>query len=490
MNNIISRYHIYLHLVWTKKPLFFVVSLTVMTLTTIASYMMPKVFEANTTIFIEQNVINDLVKGIAVTPSMHSKIKNMAATLTSQTLLGEVVKTLDKDLTIKTETDMDNYIKGLQKRITVGLNESKGLVKLSFRDSDPKFARDFVNTLARVYIEQVTSRKREESIDATNFLAKQIETFKKRVEAADAAINSFKSEKGLILSNNDVNLRAEINDAENKLVDLSIRRTELQTKLDILTAPHSVSGKTENSAEAELRRLRRTYTDKHPKVQRALQALQKSRRGGESRSAVVVSSADDIKLLQAEIDTLKNLEDRQRKVIDENKALFHELPNVKAALAELISKKEEESQIYTQLVARYGQSEISKQMELADKAIIFRVIDPALLPVAPVSPNRVAIILVGIVLGLGVGIVVVIQLDHLRPTVRSITEIQALGTPVLATIPLMSTALEKQARRRRELLVMAAAGAYFSLILGVLTLESIRAMRASPMISKLLSQLF
>lgn len=489
MNNIISQYRHYINLVFTQKMLFFAVSLLVMTISVIISYMMPKVFEANTTIFIEQNVINDLVKGIAVTPSMHAKIKNMTATLTSRTLLGEVVKDLDKDLTIKTDIDMENYIKGLQKRITVHLNEAKGLVVLSFRDSDPKFARDFVNTIARIYIEQVTSRKREESIDATNFLAKQIETFKKRVEAADAAINAFKSEKGLILSNNDVNLRAEINDAENKLVDLSIRRTELQTKLDILTAPHTVSGKTSNPAEAELRHLRSIYTDKHPKVQRALQNLQGSRKRGESRTADVVSSTDDIKLLQAEIETLMNLEERQRKIIDENKTLFHELPNVKATLTELINKKEEESQIYTQLVTRYGQSEISKQMELADKAINFRVIDPAILPEAPVSPNRVAIILAGIVLGIGAGIGAVIQIDHHNPTVRSIAEIQALGIPVLASIPLMSTAIERQARRRKDLLVMTAAGAYFSLILGVLALEVVRAMRVSPLISKFISQL-
>lgn len=489
MNNILSQYRRYVHLVLTQKLLFFSVSFLVMTSAIVISYAMPKTYEASTTIFIEQNVINDLVKGIAVTPSMNAKIKNMTATLTSRTLLSEVVKSLDKDLTIKSESDLENYIKDIQKKITVRLNESKGLVVLSFRDADPKFARDFVNTIARTYIEQITSTKREESIDATNFLAKQIETFKKRVETADAAINAFKSEKGLILSNSDVNLRAEINDAENKLVDLSIRRSELQAKLAILTTPRSSAEKSGNPAEAELGRLRKIYTDKHPKVQKALQSLHNSKGKGESRTATGVPTTDEIKLLQAEIETLMNLEDRQRKIIDDNKTLFHELPNVKATLAELISKKEEESQIYTQLVTRYGQSEISKQMELADKAINFRIIDPAILPETPVSPNRVLIILAGIILGIVAGITAVIQIDHHNPTVRSITEIQAMGMPVLAYIPLMSTADEIQARRRKDRLVMAAAGAYFTLILGFLTLEIVRALRASPLISRFVSQL-
>ena len=55
---------------------------------------------------------------------------------------------------------------------------------------------------------------------------------------------------------------------------------------------------------------------------------------------------------------------------------------------------EQEAAIYNQLVARYGQSEISKQMELKDKSTSFRIIEAAVTPEFPASPNRPAIVMI------------------------------------------------------------------------------------------------
>lgn len=483
MKDFIPQYHYYRCLIGAKKIVFVMTALLTMTAATLSSYFIPSKYEVSTTIFIEQNVITDLVKGIAITPSMQTKIKNLTSSLTSRTLLLEVVRSLDKELSFKTDAEQENYIKSIQKRITVALNEKQGLLVLTFRDGDPKFARDFINGMARIYIEQNTSSKRSESIEATNFLAGQIETFKKRLEIADAAINAFKSEKGIILSNDETYVRGEIRAAENKLEDLAIRRADLEAKLAILASPRA-PGKTGNPGkEAELSRLRSIYTDKHPKVQKALQSLQASRNKGETGPGGT-AAPDEIKLLQAEIDAVNALRERQIKIIEENKKMFQEMPHVKAALAELVSKKEEESKIYSQLVTRYGQSEISKQMELSDKALVFRVIDPAILPEIPVSPNRVAIILMGIILGLGVGAGVVVLLDRFNPAVRSPLDIKALGTPVLAIIPLMTSEAERSASQRKDRMVLMAGGAYFALIMAVLILESMKAMRISPWIAR------
>ena len=484
MNNILAQIDYFKKLINSQKLLFTVVALLTMSIVTAVNYLIPAKYEASTTIFIEQNIITDLVKGIAITSSMQSKIKNLTGSLTSRSLLLDVVKTLDKDLAFSSDADQENYIKSIQKRITISLNEKQGLLVLTFRDHDPKFARDFANALARTYIEQNTSSKRLESIEATSFLANQIETFKKRLESADATINAFKSEKGLILSSDETYLRGEIRAAEHKLEELSIRRADLEAKLAILTTPKAPGKKGDSRSEAELKRLRSIYTDKHPKVQKALQAAQASRSKGES-GPDSISEKDEIQLLKAEINTLKTLEERQVKIIEENKILFQEMPHVKSALAELINKKEEESRIYDQLVTRYGQSEISKQMELSDKSVTFRVIDPALLPEIPVSPNRVAIIIMGIFLGIATGIGVVILVDRFSPTLRSPLDIKNFDTHVLAVIPLIVSEHEKQALRHKDRLVIIAGTAYFALILGVLFLESIRALHASAWLTKL-----
>lgn len=476
MSAISKEYRYYLRLIGLRKTLFLVIALLGMTVAVVISYALPKKYEAKTTIFIEQNVITDLVKGIAVSPSMQAKIKNLAVTLVSRNLLLKIIKELDKDLTLKNVTDQEAYIKDLQQRIVVNLNERQGLLIIAFRDEDPRFARDFVNTMARVYIEQNTSTKREESTEATNFLGQQIQIFKKRVDAADEAINRFKSEKGLILSTDETFLRGEINGAEKKVEELSLRRAALESKWEIM-APAAKGGRKsiKSDREAELKRLLTIYTEKNPKVIRARAALA-GRSTADPNSREPSPKDQTAKLVQLEMDSLKAMEEHQNKIIEDSKALLREMPLVKAALAELVDKKEHESNIYNQLVQRYGQSEISKQMELNDKSTTFRIIDPAVLPEFPNSPNRPVIILAGIVLSLCVGLVSVFLADRFNRSIRSIQDLKSIGVPIFAVIPFMTNEEENLMRIKKDRLVMAVAGSYFALILGVLLVEGLKLM--------------
>jgi len=474
MSVVSKEYHYYLRLIALRKELFFIISLLGMTAAIVVCYLLPKKFDAKTTILIEQNVITDLVKGIAVSPSIQAKIKNLTVTLTSRNLLLKVLKELDKDLTFASPSDEEAYIKSLQQRIVVNLNEKQGVFTISLRDDDPAFARDFVNTMTRIYIEQNTTTKREESLEATSFLADQIQVFKKRVDAADEAINKLKSDKGLILSTDDSYIRSEIGAAEKKLEELSIRRAELTGKLALLGSGKGGGHKSAGDPQAELNRLLTIYTEKHPKVIRARQALLASRGGKQGAAEGVSEASRPAKLIQLEIESLKALEARQTKIIEDNRELVRNIPQLKASLAELVAQKEHEAAVYNKLVERYGQSEISKQMELQDKSTMFRVIDPAVMPEAPASPNRPAIILVGIFLSICLGAATVYLAEHFNRSVKSIQEIKTLALPIFAVIPRMISMDEALRGKKRDRVVLALAGSYFSLILAVLLVESFR----------------
>uniref|UniRef100_I2Q342 Polysaccharide chain length determinant protein, PEP-CTERM locus subfamily n=1 Tax=Desulfovibrio sp. U5L TaxID=596152 RepID=I2Q342_9BACT len=491
MSAFLKEFHHYKRLIYLYKELFLAVSLLIMTGAIAVAYLSPKKYEAKSTIFIEQNVITDLVKGIAISPSMQQKIQNLAVSLTSRNLLLPVIKQLDRDITLKTAYDQEVYIKDLQRRIMVNLNERQGLIVLNFSDKDPRFARDFINTMARVYIERNTSTKREESTEATKFLADQIETFKKRVDTADEAINAFRSERGMILSSDGAFIRSEIKAAEQKLEELSLRRAQLEAQRKMLVsgkgpargpakAGRASSGG--NPREAELRRLLALYTEKNPKVIKARAALRAWRPsggggggGGESAGEGVAEGTRTVQILQYQLDSIKAMEDYQTKVIGENKGALRELPRVKATLAELVNKKDQEAAIYNQLVNRYGQSEISKEMELKDKSVMFRIVDPAVIPEVPVSPNRPVIILIGIVLGLGAGAGATYLAERFNHSIRSLNELRTLGLPVFAVIPRISSEKEVRRQARRDHFVMAVAGGYFALVVGVLVLETLRA---------------
>jgi len=224
----------YVHLVLQRKGLLVSIALVVMFAAIVAAYVMPKKYMAKSTVFIEQNVISDLVKGIAITPSMNMKIKAIKVTMLSRTMVLNVIKALDMDVHAASDSDLDTMIAGMQKRIGVSLDERRGVFKISLEDVDPVRARDVVNTLTRLYIEENTSTKRKESFEATQFLADQIEVFKKRIDAVEQEIDAFKTKAGQVLFANEGAIRTELNEANSKLEQLLIRINALKTSRNLL----------------------------------------------------------------------------------------------------------------------------------------------------------------------------------------------------------------------------------------------------------------
>lgn len=491
MSDFFQQYDRIVKIVMDRKRLFLAVAMLVMAIGVVTAYALPKKYEAQSTVFIEQNVITDLVKGIAVTPSVDSKLKTLTISLLSRAMLMKTLAALDKDLTLQNDRDMEDYLSDLTKRITITYQERQGVFRISMRDRDPVFARDFVNTITRKYIDENTSSKRVESLEATKFLGDQIETFRRRIDAADAAINKFKSEKGFMLAADEGFLRGEIINSEKRLEDLAIKRKELEAKKRILTERGPEPGRLAE-AEARLSELRGRYTDENPKVSAARAEVARLRNGGDGSAKGSARVKEGVDLIQVELEAYQEMEAKQQRSIEDNKAMLREIPNVRASLAELMRKKEDEGVIYTQLVSRYGQSEVSKQMELQDKSVTFRILDPAVLPVNPVSPNRMLIIVGSIVAGFGVALGVIWLLDMIAGGIKSPNALKELDIPVFAVIPHVPDRETETRKRRKDRFFVGFAACYILVILTVAVWDSLQvqenAIRVKVAISQTISR--
>ncbi|EPR37247.1 polysaccharide chain length determinant protein, PEP-CTERM locus subfamily [Desulfovibrio sp. X2] len=472
----------YLRLVALRKRLFVTVALAVMTLAVVVSYSLPKVYEARSTVFIEQSVINDLVRGIAVTPSMEAKIKVLSVSMLSRTMLLKVLRLLDKDVAFQNDADREDYIKDLRSRIGITLDEKRGVFFISFRDQDPAYARDLVNTLTQAYIEQSTSSKREESLEATKFLGEQIKTFKRRIDEAQANIDKYKADHMQLLSVDEGLLRHEIDQAENELDSIRLQQMKLEAQVNIAQGR---SPKQQRLAQMQnqLSAMLSTYTEDHPSVIRLrneIAAYKKSGGGGGG------GGGDDLPLLRVQIEANKQLEAKQQAIIDKDREMLHEIPQTRTELNDLLSKKENESVIYNQLVSRYGQSEVSKQMEIENKAATFRILDPAITPKIPVSPKRLQIILGGVGGGLALAFGLLVLLDKLKGSVNATDELKRLKIKVLAIIPAMPKPEEEARQRRADRRFLVAAGAYFSVVVGIAVMEALHV----PLMEKVMGRFF
>ena len=150
------------------------------------------------------------------------------------------------------------------------------------------------------------------------------------------------------------------------------------------------------------------------------------------------------------------------------------IPKEKKDLSDIERDRNTHQKIYEQLLSRLGQSEVSEQMEVQDKGTTFRVVDPAILPTRPVSPNRVLLILIGIAAGAAAGVGAVLLSDYLDNSIRDVDTLKSqLGLQVLAVIPKITTDDDIKKEQRLDRRVYAVSLTYLTIIGGIFIREII-----------------
>jgi polysaccharide chain length determinant protein (PEP-CTERM system associated) len=475
----------YLGLFKKNKVLCIVSALAIMTGLTVKGYLLPNIYEARSTVFIEKGIISELMKGLTVTPSADEKIKVLSYALNSRTLIAKVLDELD--LNKSDEAEQENQIKMMQDHTQIRIQDKEGLFVISFQDQSPKLARDYVNTLIRRYIEENTSSKREESYGAIQFVTEQLTDFKEKLQKSENAINTFKAGPGAIASMDQSLLYKDISDSLLRLDELRIRQAQLKTEL---TGLNKVSSAQSNilALQRRLQELQLHYTDSYPEIQSVkddIRALKERLKSGQGIYKPV--DTPEYEKVASELGALRQAESNLSNNIARNRDLLQRIPAAKAKYDDLERERNSQKNLFEALLARQRTSEVSKQVEVQNKSTVFRIVDPAVLPIKPVGPDRVRIILMGILAGIGGGLGLVLLKDQMDSTVKNVDMAKHFGFPVLAVIPRVEDPLLLVRQAKRDLKLCIAASAYFSLILAVLVSEITGVAVISKIISRLTS---
>ncbi len=403
----------------------------------VASYLIPKKYNASSSISVEENIVSDLVQGIAITTSLEAKIRLLEVQLLSRNVIMQVASLLEIDLDANTAQEKEILTRTLRDNISIRHDKRRGVFYINFIDSNPVVARDFVNTLIRVYIEQNTSEKRKESFDATDFLGNQIDIFQARIDEAQKNIDTFKSEKGLFLSLDEGFLQQQISTLDKQIESIAIQKNKLLSERYLLSDSSKIMEELREK-ERQLHDAQAIYTSKHPILRRLTVEVENAKKRLEQAQTSTESVNPQYQSIQIELKSLEETEESLTKERNENLKNLEALPAIKTQLRELEQAKHNENIIYQQLVSRFGQSEVSKQMELQDKSVSFKVIDSAVTPTDFIFPKRHIVMLGGIVAGFALAISILIGLSFLQPKIHSAEELSRYSVPVLVKLPIIS----------------------------------------------------
>ena len=127
---------------------------------------------------------------------------------------------------------------------------------------------------------------------------------------------------------------------------------------------------------------------------------------------------------------------------------------------------ENSSRRYQEIRAKQMTAEVAQEMEKERKGEKFTLIDPAILPEEPISPNRPAIIFLSLVLAMGAGLGSAAVRESLDQAVRGAKGLAGIiQMAPLAVIPYLSSDAETKSGKRRRYLVLVSIIAVIALAL-------------------------
>ena len=500
----------YLKTFYRYRYLSTVVALLIMTAIGAYSFTLPKLFQVETTVFIEKNIIDNLVKGIAVTPSIDAKIRVLKYAILSRNLIVKTLEEIDSEIFTKSKAEQQNYIEGLQEQIKINIR-GKDLFIVSLIGGDPAFVQNFVNTLVGKYVEENISLKRDEAYGANRFLAEQINIFKKKLEKSEDAIIDFRKKQGIYFSVDEQTIVSEIKNymTEIEAVGLSIEtlvanKSQLQGQLETLSPTieslFSIDGIDDElggiaanpqliAMKSRLSNLRLRYTDNYPEIIRlnfeieglkirlaeqekhlAEQELEMPKAGGSkmtSLNPLYLDVQQRLLEVQSEMTSQQAKKQSLERMVTKREKELHNVPATKKQLNVLIQQRDSHKKIYQELLGRMEQSEVSKQMEISNKAATFRIVDMAVYPETPISPNMSKMFLLAVIGGLAGLFGLIFLLENIDTRVRNVRIFEELGVDILAIVPSIVDPGEIKRCRQRDFYFFAMTGVYFCCFSGV-----------------------
>jgi hypothetical protein len=129
---------------------------------------------------------------------------------------------------------------------------------------------------------------------------------------------------------------------------------------------------------------------------------------------------------------------------------------------------------YTGLLVKREEARRSADLERLQIGEQFKVLDPARIPEQPYSPNRMRIMMLGALFGLGLGVGIVAMLEVFDTSLKTEDDVvRSLKLPVLAVVPVMTG--QNDERRQRRLRATAASSAAVLVVAATVTMWVFRA---------------
>lgn len=472
----------YLRILFRGRWIIFITFFIVVAATAYFTYKMKPVYEAETSIMIEEGGAENSLMQLNPFFMDQTNLINQMEVIRSRTLSEGVIRSLENspyraelDL-LKENQTFDEKVEGLRQNLDVEQIKDTDIIVLNVRAPSSFEAAFLANSVANEYYLAQLEYSKGAVSEVRQFLQDQLLTVRDKLTRSEELLKTFKEDQKITAL--DVETETLVEQAANFESLLNESETSLSVqlrKLDVLKRKMSDSKSTlvEDLSEMTSPLIEEFQRDIAEKQVLIASLMAKGSPGTDETIASLESELEHIKdklideirkiassgiasiaplqttqrlfenILEAEIE-MKSYTARTealRDIVDTFNAKMDLLPEKALTLARLARDAKLNEKIYLMLTEKYEESRIAE----AGKTANVRIIDKAKPPRYPIRPNKKVNIILSIFIGLGLGVGISYIIELLDDSLKTVEDVEKLNLNVLGTIPTID--LDELAKR-------------------------------------------
>jgi polysaccharide biosynthesis transport protein len=337
--------------------------------------------------------------------------------------------------------DGDSLVQPTLKNLRVAALPRTRLVEMRYDSADPQFAATFLNSLAQEFISQSIEVRWQASQNTGDWLARQLQDLKIRLEKSEDELQTYARTTGLVFTGETNNIAEDkLKQVQQALADAYADRTakESQYELARISPPDALplilDDKTLASYQEKLTDLRRqqaelssALTPAHYKVKQVEAQIEAVDAAfNQQRGVVLARIRNEFWVTQ-----------RRERLLGADFAAQSKLVSEQAARSVHYNMLKREVDTHRQLYDGMLQKVKEYGIASAMHASNVRVVDAAKAPRLPYRPSYTANSVVGLLSGVFLGVILVLVRERVDRSIQSPGDAPFyLGAPELGVIPM------------------------------------------------------
>ena len=329
------------------------------------------------------------------------------------------------------------------KQLKVEPIRNSRLVKIHFDSNDPELSSRVANELASAYIQQNLETRFYATEQAKEWLTKQLEDLKAKVERADEALQAFGSQHGIISLDEKENVIIQrLNELNEVLTKAEAERMGKEALYRQTMGVHgeSIPSILENKLimdlkqaliqlEGQYMKLSETFKSEHPEMVKLRTQMKtiRDRLDAETQRIIAGVRNEYESSLRRERLLRESFEIQKKRVMEmKEKAIQYNI---------LKREADTNKELYRGLLQRMKEAGVSAGIMASN----IQVVDQAELPTKPFKPNKRLNLILAAVVGLFLGVGLAFFFEYLDNTVKTPEDVeQLIRLPSFGMVPEIS----------------------------------------------------